>query len=316
MSQGQKWGIVGFVSADSTMFEAWESVTTSQRWLLVGVAVSIVGAWSWLIARWRRGEPILPPEQPRPVPWGLREVVLAALIWHLAQLLVFGGYLRTMAGDNLDDPDALAGALSARERLGLVGLANALAIGGVLLALRRLSGAVPSDLGLPGPGLARLDLVRGYAACWIVTPLVYAVMILAVRIWSYNRHPMEAMLRQDPTALMAFLAVLSGVVVSPIAEELLFRGVLQGWLTRFLSGREGEEVVKRSEVVPSAGFQANLATSLIFASLHSDQWPAPLALFVLSLAAGWLAQRTGGLIASISLHMTFNGFSTLWLLFA
>ena len=55
-------------------------------------------------------------------------------------------------------------------------------------------------------------------------------------------------------------------------------------------------------------------TSLAFASLHATQWPAPLAIFLLSMALGVLYHRTGSLLAVITMHATFNGFSTLLLL--
>ncbi len=55
---------------------------------------------------------------------------------------------------------------------------------------------------------------------------------------------------------------------------------------------------------------ANVVTSLIFASLHLAQWPAPIPLFVLSMGLGVLIQRTGSLWPSIVLHATFNALST------
>ena len=59
---------------------------------------------------------------------------------------------------------------------------------------------------------------------------------------------------------------------------------------------------------------AILSTSLLFAAMHAAQWPAPIAIFVLSVALGALYQRTGSLLAAIAMHGTFNGFSTLLLL--
>ena len=45
--------------------------------------------------------------------------------------------------------------------------------------------------------------------------------------------------------------------------------------------------------------------------VHAPQWPAPIALFVLSLVIGTVYHRTGSLIAAIFMHATFNGLSTL-----
>ncbi|MFO0907738.1 MAG: CPBP family intramembrane glutamic endopeptidase [Isosphaeraceae bacterium] len=54
-------------------------------------------------------------------------------------------------------------------------------------------------------------------------------------------------------------------------------------------------------------------TSLLFAGVHFTEMPAPVAIFVLSLALGVLYQRTGSLVASITLHALFNALSTLQL---
>jgi len=59
---------------------------------------------------------------------------------------------------------------------------------------------------------------------------------------------------------------------------------------------------------------AVVLTSLFFATVHLPQWPAPIAIFVLSLALGTVYQRTGSLIASCFMHATFNGLSTIALI--
>jgi membrane protease YdiL (CAAX protease family) len=52
---------------------------------------------------------------------------------------------------------------------------------------------------------------------------------------------------------------------------------------------------------------ALVGTSLFFAAMHSFAWPSPVALFVLALGLGWLAQRTQSLVGPIVLHALFNG---------
>jgi membrane protease YdiL (CAAX protease family) len=61
---------------------------------------------------------------------------------------------------------------------------------------------------------------------------------------------------------------------------------------------------------------AIVATSLLFASVHAPQWPAPLALFALAVVIGTVYHRTGSLIAAVFMHATFNGLSTLFLFVA
>jgi membrane protease YdiL (CAAX protease family) len=60
---------------------------------------------------------------------------------------------------------------------------------------------------------------------------------------------------------------------------------------------------------------AVFASSALFASVHSFAWPSPVALFLLALGLGWLAQRTRSLVGPIVLHGLFNGVSCVLLLF-
>jgi membrane protease YdiL (CAAX protease family) len=52
--------------------------------------------------------------------------------------------------------------------------------------------------------------------------------------------------------------------------------------------------------------RAVIGTSLLWAVLHSDSWPDPVALFVLGLCVGWLAHRTRSLVGPFAFHSLFN----------
>ncbi len=67
---------------------------------------------------------------------------------------------------------------------------------------------------------------------------------------------------------------------------------------------------------PSRAWLGILVTSLLFASVHAAQWPAPIALFALALVIGTVYYRTGSLIAAVFMHATFNGLSTILLFLA
>ncbi|MBU6411702.1 MAG: CPBP family intramembrane metalloprotease [Verrucomicrobia bacterium] len=88
-----------------------------------------------------------------------------------------------------------------------------------------------------------------------------------------------------PTGM--YLAVFA-VVLAPVAEEFIFRGVLF-------------PLLKAHGYYKSAW----IGVSLLFAFIHGDAAIFP-ALFVLALALTWLYQTTGGLLAPIMAHSLFN----------
>jgi hypothetical protein len=87
-------------------------------------------------------------------------------------------------------------------------------------------------------------------------------------------------------------------ILYPCVEELLFRGVLQGYLLRWPR-------FQRRWYALSA---ANLCTSGIFTALHFLTHPplAAAAVLVPSLIFGYFRDRHGSLHAPILLHMFYN----------
>ena len=91
----------------------------------------------------------------------------------------------------------------------------------------------------------------------------------------------------EPAAFLISLALLGGL--APLVEELVFRGLLYGWL----ESRWG-------------GGVAFVASSLAFAAAHVEPAHAFLVL-PLGLLFGWLRWRTGSLWPSLVAHMANNG---------
>ena len=86
------------------------------------------------------------------------------------------------------------------------------------------------------------------------------------------------------------LAIVSVLVLAPLAEEVFFRGLVQS-----LARRAG-----------AGPWTAILAASALFAAVHYNQPQAIPSLFVLSLALGYSYERTGRLVSPILLHSLFN----------
>ncbi len=91
-----------------------------------------------------------------------------------------------------------------------------------------------------------------------------------------------------PTAWGLLLSVVLVVVVAPVVEEIVFRGVLQDAFA--------EEWGVRVGIVASAA---------LFALYHLTLWLF-LPLFALGVACGWLARTRRSLLPAIALHSAYN----------
>jgi membrane protease YdiL (CAAX protease family) len=217
------------------------------------------------------------------------------------------------------------------------------------LAVVYTSGVRLQDLGLCFEHGWRQALC-GIVATLIVAPGLYAIQYGAARIWTPEDHPLSKMISKELTPAVGLLAVVSAVVLAPLFEELVFRGLIQSWLTTLIrraqsgsllagplagdriseseieterkfedsEGRDLRATLAMSKLHPALasvepGYASIAITSAFFAYVHAPQWPAPIALFVLAVVIGIVYYRTGSLISAICMHATFNAISTLML---
>lgn len=107
---------------------------------------------------------------------------------------------------------------------------------------------------------------------------------------------------QSPWGL--FLSLLSVIVLAPLLEEYLFRGVLQTTLRPYLGG-----------------VGAIVITSILFSLMHfssqqsTTNIPLLSSLFIFSLFVSLLYERTRSLMTPIFLHVTFNSYSVIRIIF-
>lgn len=158
--------------------------------------------------------------------------------------------------------------------------------------------------GLKGFGLrlrtAPKDL--GYALLTLLTvwPLILATMSVTMLVTKLFRgpeyripqHEVLKLLTEYPTVPLEVILVVASVIVAPIVEEMVFRGLFQTMI-RSYSGRPWLSIA---------------LTSLLFASVHGEptHWPT---LFVLSLGLGYAYEHSGSLLRPMFMHAVFNGIS-------
>lgn len=106
-------------------------------------------------------------------------------------------------------------------------------------------------------------------------------------------HGLLQQLKEADRALVITIIV-TAVVIGPLLEEVVFRGLLQTLLL---------EVFGRK-----ARWTAIVIASAIFASVHlgATTWHALPGLFVLGMVLGWIYERTGSLLPVYLVHAAFN----------
>ncbi len=123
------------------------------------------------------------------------------------------------------------------EMMSIQAAINAFLLVFLPLVIRKTSGARLRDLGLSLEGWRR-QVAAGVVTVLLLMPFVFAVQYLAVRaLGPFDekfRHPVEKMLRKEFSSEVAVLAFLSAVVLAPLAEEMMFRGIFQSWLVDLL----------------------------------------------------------------------------------
>ena len=128
---------------------------------------------------------------------------------------------------------------------------------------------------------------------WVPDPHVIAAVLAVVPVLFVLGLTLgDRMQRVD-----GWSAWLSFVALRPIAEELVFRGVIQGQLLHRTSARKLGPVT-----------QANLWTTAGFVALHFAAQPPGWALAVAlpSLVFGHVRERFGSVVPAIALHALYN----------
>jgi membrane protease YdiL (CAAX protease family) len=215
------------------------------------------------------------------VRWGLPDAFIA---W-------IAGYVGAIAASPFLDPDLPSSQQSVGALLAVLAAQNS----GVLVALVLL--ARTKGLGglVPDFGLAVRASDGGWVVLGVVLSLVLQLALLPIAELGRLDEPAQEVTRifERARGLEAVLFALGVVVLGPVVEELLYRGLLLRGLARRLP--------------PTV---AVLASALVFALVHviGDTGAGPIvpALFALGVLAGWRALETGSLSQPILLHSGFN----------
>jgi uncharacterized protein len=146
----------------------------------------------------------------------------------------------------------------------------------------------------PGaPGMKSIALqLRKLAGDWQFYLAIVGSIITGIVFWLWLPAGYAEPIASNPWLLLSFL------LLYPLVEEWVFRGVLQGELLK-------REWGKRRGIGIS---NANLVTSIVFVLLHLVNHPPSWALAVLvpSLVLGHFRERHDSLLPPMLLHPLFN----------
>ena len=214
-------------------------------------------------------------------------------------IFIFPNLLIVLSGA-LTDTDAAAPVLNDAQMVFTLVVSlilQLLLFGAALLPLiirRRLDGRLFGPTRPRWTGVAiGLAIVSGIAATFAAYT-VNAILVLLLGA----EDPVEQQILQDALAggLPLILAALVAVVVAPVTEEVIFRGVL----FRAMADKFGLWV-------------GAVASSVIFALIHIEiVFSQPIALgglFLVAMVLAYAYHRTGNLVVPIIGHAVFNAFS-------
>ena len=189
---------------------------------------------------------------------------------------------------------------------------------------------------LKGFGLNVKNIHKDFFAAFVnlltIWPLLMAAIILTIffgkLIWGQEyqiqQHQELELITEYSQLPLRILIVVVAVVIAPLLEETLFRGLFQTMLRSYLDARclildtrrESPSTAGSRSNPPSAGenresrkaWLAIAISSGLFTVVHANagHWPA---LFVLGLCLGYSYEKSGSLFRPIFIHSLFNAAS-------
>jgi len=185
-----------------------------------------VGAWSKFRNLRSAGLPLEEFRARAPVPWGLIDLFVVAVIYvglqSLALTLSLGSGIGAEGVEELD----------LNEQLPLMvafSVASLLTLVAGLIFVGRRTGATLEDFGL-SPSQWSSDTRTGVTMFSLLIVPIFALQWVLQLFSSEPSHPLVKMLMESSTPAFFLVSAFVAVIVAPLVEEFLFRVLLQGWL--------------------------------------------------------------------------------------
>jgi len=155
--------------------------------------------------------------------------------------------------------------------------------------------------GLKGFGLNARTILKDSIAAFVNLLSVWPLLLLMVLIttffgkliWGHQyqiqQHEELELITTHPQLPLRIMIFIVAVLMAPVLEEMIFRGLFQTMIRSFLA----------------KPWLSILISSTIFATIHSQpaHWPV---LFVLAICLGYAYEKSGSLLRPIFIHALFN----------
>ncbi len=239
---------------------------TGMSMLVIAALVGSLTSWFYLVMKARRGEAWLPVEPRGPRAWGLADLVVVVVLVVMFQSLFATAYIRLAGidlGNLVDKP--LPAAVSAAASFG-----NVAAVGLTLAWLAFRFQVLPSHAGFRTSGWLKQLQVAGVATL-ATLPIVYLMMAgVSIGLDTEYEHPLLDEIRATATLGSYLLGVVTAVLLAPLAEEFLFRVMLQGWLQSWPLSSPQEILLGASPFQRRQTQMAGLIPPSIVGEVNSD----------------------------------------------
>jgi len=278
---------VHWASAEETSGDSSPAVASDEEaphWAIVTLEVLVAGGIGVILVSgtlWALRGRLLEQVRPNFTPWGIVEVFLLGFIWYLLKVMPLSFFV--------EDGKIALGDIPMWYRLGCDVLAGVVLIVMTLWVMRRRYGVTAESLGFRR-GNVLLAVALALLALMAVTA-IHTLLGLILKALNVEVRQVVVELIKQQSGLDLALSAMMAILVAPVVEEFLFRGVIQMGLRRYIG--------------PWGAIGVGGAA---FAIVHQP-WAVSLYIFPLGLMLGYLYQRRQSLVAPIALHMFFNSLS-------
>ena len=181
--------------------------------------------------------------------------------------------------------------------------------------------------GLKGFGLNIKTIVKDFCLAFVnlltVWPLIMSAMGLTFyfgeliwgREYQIQQHEQLQMIAENSQLLSRILIAFNAIIVAPVFEEMLFRGLFQTTVRSYIESFHSLLVRQNKPesdqtIYKQSAWLAIIISSVLFTINHANAGHFP-ALLVLGVCLGYSYEKSGSLFRPIFIHAIFNAISVI-----